>query len=190
MGVCPHPAWFICSIRHYRPYYTIATAWVTNQRYCIGLVQILFEPAETICCYQWYMIIILGFVFSSASGISFCPISFTLYTTPLDTIARTYQLNFHLYADDIQLNMASKPNNVWSLPLTISNIQNCVIDIQSWMTANMFTTKHGQNGGFSSDEQKPQKSHYHKQNQIDSIDISTAHSIRNLGAIFESALSP
>ena len=33
--------------------------------------------------------------------------------------------------------MAFKPNNVESLPLGISNIQNCVIDIKSWMTANM-----------------------------------------------------
>ena len=33
--------------------------------------------------------------------------------------------------------MAFKPNNVESLPLGISNIQNCVIDIKSWMMANM-----------------------------------------------------
>ena len=38
------------------PYYTAATtAWVGNQRCCIRLVQILFEPAETICCYQRYI---------------------------------------------------------------------------------------------------------------------------------------
>ena len=65
------------------------------------------------------------------------PILFTLYTTPLGAIARKYQLNFHLYADDTQLYMAFKPNNAESLPLIISTIQNCVIDIKSWMTANM-----------------------------------------------------
>ena len=41
-------------------------------------------------------------------------ILFTLYTTPLDAIARQYQLNFHLYADDTQLYMAFKPNNAES----------------------------------------------------------------------------
>ena len=33
--------------------------------------------------------------------------------------------------------MAFKPNDAESLPLIISNIQNGVIDIKSWMTANM-----------------------------------------------------
>ena len=65
------------------------------------------------------------------------PILFTLYTTPLGAIARKYPLNFHLYADDTQLYMSFKPNNAESLPLVISNIKNCVIDIKSWMTANM-----------------------------------------------------
>ena len=70
-GSRPHPAWFICSIWYYRPYYIAATtAWVGNQRCCIKLVQILFEPAETIRCYQWHKIIISKSVFRSASGIS------------------------------------------------------------------------------------------------------------------------
>ena len=33
--------------------------------------------------------------------------------------------------------MAFKPNNAESLHLIISNIQTCVTDIKSWMTANM-----------------------------------------------------
>ena len=33
--------------------------------------------------------------------------------------------------------LQAKPNNAESLPLIISNIQICVIDIKSWMTANM-----------------------------------------------------
>ena len=74
MGSRPHPVWFICSIWYYRPYYIAAmTAWVGNQRCCIRLVQILFEPAETIRCYQWHKIIISKSVFRSASGISACP---------------------------------------------------------------------------------------------------------------------
>ena len=52
-------------------------------------------------------------------------------------MARKYQLNFHLYADDTQLYMTFKPNYAESLPLVISNIQNGVIDIKSWMTADM-----------------------------------------------------
>ena len=57
-----------------RPYYTAATtAWVGNQSCCIRLVQILFEPAETIRCYQWHTIITSKSVFRSASGIRTWP---------------------------------------------------------------------------------------------------------------------
>ena len=70
----PHPAWFICSIWYYRPYYTATTtAWIWDQRCCIRLVQILFEPAETIRCYQWHTIITSKSVFRSASVISTWP---------------------------------------------------------------------------------------------------------------------
>ena len=43
------------------------------------------------------------------------PILFTLYTTPLGAIARKYQLNCRRYANDTQLYMAFKLNNVESL---------------------------------------------------------------------------
>ena len=69
-----HPAWFICSIWYYRPYFTAATtAWVRNQRCCIRLVQILFQPAEATRCYQCHTIITSKSVFQSASGISTWP---------------------------------------------------------------------------------------------------------------------
>ena len=70
----PHPAGFICSIRYYRPYYIAATTvWVGNQRCRIRLVQILFEPVETIRCYQWHTIIISKSVYQRVSGISTRP---------------------------------------------------------------------------------------------------------------------
>ena len=100
----------------------------------------------------------LNLSFGVPQGSVLGQILFTLYTTPLGAIARKYQLSFHLHADDRQLYMAFKPNNVESLPLVISNIQNCVIDIKSWMTANMV-----QNRGFSTSEQTPQNSNYHEQ---------------------------
>ena len=55
-------------------YYIAApAAWAGYQRCCIGVVQILFEPEQTICCYQWYMVITSKSVFWSTSGISTWP---------------------------------------------------------------------------------------------------------------------
>ena len=117
------------------------------------------------------------------------PILFTLYTTPLGAIARKYQLNFHLYADDTQLYMAFKPNNAESLPLIISNIQNCVIDIKSWMTANMLQLNMDKTEVLVLMNKNLRNPITMNKIKIDSIDISTASSVRNLGAIFDSALS-
>ena len=117
------------------------------------------------------------------------PILFTLYTTPLGAIARKYQLNFHLYADDTQLYMSFKPNNVESLPLVISNIQNCVIDIKSWMTANMLQLNMDKTEVLVLMNKSLINPTTMNKIKIDSIDISTASSVRNLGVIFDSALS-
>ena len=53
LGNSPHQVLFNCSIWYYRSYYTAElTASVGYRELCIKLVQIRFEPAETMCCYQ------------------------------------------------------------------------------------------------------------------------------------------
>ena len=114
---------------------------------------------------------------------------FTLYPTPLGTIARIYQLNFHLYADDIQLYMAFKPNNAESLLLVISNIQNRVNVIKSWMTANMLQLNMEKTGVLLLMIKSIGNPITMNKIKIDSINISTAISVKNLGAISDSAWS-
>ena len=116
-------------------------------------------------------------------------IMLSFITTPLGAIARKYQLNFHLYADDTQLYMSFKPNNVESLPLVISNIQNCVIDIKSWMTTNMLQLNMDKTEVLVLMNKSLRNPTTMNKIKIDSIDISTASSVRNLGVIFDSALS-
>ena len=115
------------------------------------------------------------------------PILFTLYTTPLGAIARKCQLDFHLYADNTQLYMAFKLNNAESLPLVISNIQNCVVDIKSWMTANMLQLNMDKTEVVVLMNKSLRNPITMNKIKTDSIDISS--SVRNLGAIFDSALS-
>ncbi|XP_051234748.1 uncharacterized protein LOC127351330 [Dicentrarchus labrax] len=58
------------------------------------------------------------------------PILFTLYMLPLGNIIRNHSINFHCYADDRQLYLAIKPNEINQL----SKLQTCLKDIKSWMT--------------------------------------------------------
>ena len=85
--------------------------------------------------------------------------------------------------------MAFKPNNAESLPLIISNIQNFVIDIKSWMMANMLQLNMDKTEVLVLMNKSLRNPITMNKIKIDSFDISTASSVRNLGAIFDSALS-
>ena len=62
------------------------------------------------------------------------PIVFLLYTSPLDDIMRHHKVNFHLYADDTQLYLTFKSSTADLAKLAI---EDCLRDIDAWMTANM-----------------------------------------------------
>ena len=85
--------------------------------------------------------------------------------------------------------MAFKPNNAESLPLIISNIQNCVIDIKSWMTANMLQLNMDTTEVLVLMNKSIRNPITMNKIETDSVEISTASSVRNLGAIFDSAVS-
>ena len=80
--------------------------------------------------------------------------------------------------------MTFKPKEAESLTLIMSNTQNCVIGIKSWMMASMYNQVLVL---MNINIRNPITINKIK---IDSIDISTASSVRNLGdAIFGFALS-
>ena len=85
--------------------------------------------------------------------------------------------------------MTFKPNNAESLHLVISNIQNCVIDIKSWVMANMLQLHMDETEVLVLINKSIRNPITINKIKIDSIDISAAGSVRNLGAIFDSALS-
>ena len=85
--------------------------------------------------------------------------------------------------------MAFKPKNAESLTLIISNIQNCVIGIKSWMTDNMLQLNMDKTDVLVVMNRSLRNPITINKIKIDSIDKSTASSVRNLGTILESALS-
>ena len=62
------------------------------------------------------------------------PILFLLYTSPLGDIMRYQKVNSHLYADDTHLYLTFESSSV---DLAKSVIEDCVRDIDAWMTVHM-----------------------------------------------------
>ena len=63
------------------------------------------------------------------------PILYTLYTTPLGSIIRNHNLNYHMYADNTQIYLSIESPDIFVL---ISSLENCLNDIKYWMLVNKF----------------------------------------------------
>ena len=61
------------------------------------------------------------------------PILFTLYTTPLSNIFNTYDISYHLYADDSQLYKGSQLNDLCRIK---EQNEQCIEDVKIWMDSN------------------------------------------------------
>ena len=56
--------------------------------------------------------------------------------SPLGNIARSHNMNYHLYADDTQLYITFRSSSVEDMGLSKSKIEACVHDIDEWMLHN------------------------------------------------------
>ena len=64
------------------------------------------------------------------------PMLYLLYTAPLGDIVREHGLSFHFYAEDSQLYTSFACNDTSDLVAAKQRLENCVADINLWMTAN------------------------------------------------------
>ena len=64
------------------------------------------------------------------------PLSFTIYTCPIWLIIKKYSLDYHIYADDIQLYVTFCPTDPNSTNAALSWLSSCITEIQNWMTKN------------------------------------------------------
>lgn len=67
------------------------------------------------------------------------PVLYILYTVPLAKAIRPFDLDYHLYADDIQLYLAFKSVDVDATKL---KVENCISAICRWMDLNELKLNH------------------------------------------------
>ena len=75
---------------------------------------------------------IIHVMYSVPQGLVLGLLLFILYMADLADIAAQYNLTLHVFADDNQLYIYCKPENV---QLAVASIQQCVTAIEQWMAA-------------------------------------------------------
>ena len=81
-----------------------------------------------------------GLLWGVPQGSVLGPILFSLYVSPLAAVIRKHLVNYHMYADDVQIYISFKPDT--SSP-AIEALQNCVSDIRQWMYSNKLKLNDG-----------------------------------------------
>ena len=113
------------------------------------------------------------------------PILYLMYTAPLAKVIRSYGLDYHLYADDIQLYFAFKLVDV---DATKSRVENCISAICRWMDPNELELNHDKK------EVMLIHSKYRPSPSLQSLcvrdeSVAASQSARSLGVIFDEHMS-
>ena len=114
------------------------------------------------------------------------PILFTLYTTPLSNIFKTYDINYHLYADDSQLYKGSQLNDLCRIK---EQNEKCIEGVKIWMDSNKLKLNNDKTELIIFKNKHQIKDHIHETICINEIEIQPSCKIKNLGVVFDEDLT-
>ena len=114
------------------------------------------------------------------------PILFTIYTMPLAKITSDHKLNYHFYADDMQLYLSFDAKLSTSLNQSVDKVQQCVKEIKLWMNNNMLKLNDDKTEVLFIASPHFQKSLERDACLIvDQTSVSQSQSARNIGVTFD-----
>ena len=117
------------------------------------------------------------------------PRAFTKYAQHVATIIRQHGFMYHIYADDIQVYHTFDPKLPGEAACVIFKLSRCVAEIRNWMTKNKLKLNDSKTEFFIA---SPPHIMSHLSGTtvcIGTTEISPSATIRNLGVVFDSAMT-
>ena len=109
------------------------------------------------------------------------PILFSLYLSPLGNILRQHKLEFHCYADDVQLYLSFEAKQS---EMALQNVENCISDIRSWMSENKLLLNDNKTEILLFGK-KSLVSKFPRGSKICDLDVLSSVSVRSLGVLLD-----
>ena len=116
------------------------------------------------------------------------PIGYSIYTLPVGDIARHHGINYHLYADDIQLYVSFYPWSPEALDNVLTKLQSCISDMKQWMMVNKLKLNDTKTEFFVAASAHNLRNLPDVKLNLDGTLISPTETIRNLGVIFDTRM--
>ena len=137
----------------------------------------------------------IGDVMSSSQALHFGvpqgsvlgPMMYCMFTRPVGEIIRSHNISYHCYADDTQLYLSFSPNDSWN-EVKIK-LQSCVEDVSRWMYDNMLKLNHEKTELIVFAPKTQSNVIRNLSIQVDSNEIHSAESVKNLGIYLDKHLT-
>ena len=117
------------------------------------------------------------------------PRVFTMYSQYVSSIIRRHGLNYHIYADDVQIYMSFDPNVPGDAACAIFKITSCVEELRVWLMKNMLKLNDAKTEFFIAASSHNMNRLSDINFQIGSEVITPSPTIKNLGITIDSAMT-
>ncbi len=150
-------------------------SYLSNRKQCVNLGGIRSETSEL--------------QFGLPQGSCLGPVMFTQYASTLFEVIHQHLDSAHGYADDHQLYVAFSPNSVTSQQCALSTMENCLLDVKSWMLEYKLKMNDGKTEFIVIGSRQQLEKIQFDSIRVGEATVTAVDSVRDLGAYLDSQMS-